>query len=300
MVKSNHMRQFFAQKRFILLLSIVSLFLLVLLASALGNVEFRAGRALGRTESRSIQFSIDRAAREIADIPFWKHVIFWLLLAVFVLLIASLLTPEGRKRLLRMFITFVLSFWAIYYLWKNNLLELPNIMIGAGAGAGPEAIKEPPPLPVFTPPEIPGWMNYLISLGVVLALLVLAWSLNRWWQRVKLASASTQTLKDLASVARSSLHDLSSGAEWADAITNCYVRMSDVVGRSRGLSRQSDMTPAEFAFRLERAGLPSDPVRRLTRLFESVRYGAHKPASTEINEAVSCLNAILRYCGEEV
>jgi len=300
MVKSNRMRQFFSQKRFILLLSIISLILLALLASALQNVEFRDGHSLGRAESRSIQFSIERATREIAAISFWKQVAFWLLLAVFVLLIAALLSPEGRKRLLRMFITFALSFWAIYYLLKNNLLELPNLMIGAGAGPGPDAINDSPPLPVFTPPDIPGWMNFLISLGVVLALLILAWSLNRWWQRVKLSYASAETLKDLASVARSSLHDLSGGADWADAITNCYVRMSDVVGRKRGLSRQKDMTPAEFAYRLERAGLPSDPVRRLTRLFESVRYGARKPVSTEINEAVSCLNAILHYCGEEV
>ena len=94
------------------------------------------------------------------------------------------------------------------------------------------------------------------------------------------------------------LRDLSSGGDWADAITNCYVRMSEVVSRTRGLYRQEAMTPAEFAFRLERAGLPGDPVRRLTRLFEAVRYGARKPARNEINEAVSCLNAILQYCGE--
>jgi hypothetical protein len=96
------------------------------------------------------------------------------------------------------------------------------------------------------------------------------------------------------------LRDLSSGADWADAITNCYVRMSEAVSSKRGLYRQAAMTPAEFARRLERAGLPSDPVRRLTRLFESVRYGAHKPARTEIDEAVVCLNAILHHCGEEM
>ena len=76
--------------------------------------------------------------------------------------------------------------------------------------------------------------------------------------------------------------------------------MSEVVSRTRGLSRQEAMTPTEFAFRLKRAGLPGDSVQRLTHLFESVRYGARKPAKNEINEAVSCLNVILHYCGEDL
>ncbi len=60
------------------------------------------------------------------------------------------------------------------------------------------------------------------------------------------------------------------------------------------------MTPAEFATRLENSGLPSDAVRRLTRLFEGVRYGLQKTGPTEINEAVACLTTILQYCGETV
>ena len=79
---------------------------------------------------------------------------------------------------------------------------------------------------------------------------------------------------------------------------NCYARMSAAVSRKRGLVRKEAMTPAEFARRLEQAGLPGDPVQRLTRLFESVRYGAKQSNQNEINEAVSCLKAILHFCGE--
>jgi hypothetical protein len=60
------------------------------------------------------------------------------------------------------------------------------------------------------------------------------------------------------------------------------------------------MTPNEFAIRLERAGLPGDAVRRLTRLFEMVRYGDRKSAPKDISEAVTCLNTILHYCGETI
>lgn len=294
------LRRLFAQKWVILVVSLVATTMMILLASGLHDVQFEPGHSLGRAESRTVQVSIDQAVQEVVRVPLWKRITYWLLLFVLVLLISALMTPEGRKRLIRMFLVFVASFWAIFYLLENNLLTLPDLTMGAGDEASAAALDEIPPLPVFTPPDLPGWVNYLISVGVVLALLALTWSLHRLWQRIKLSSSAPDALKDLASVARSSLRDLSDGADWADAITNCYVRMSEVVSHKRGLYRQAAMTPAEFAYRLERAGLPGNPVRRLTRLFESARYGAHKPAQTEINEAVSCLNAILHYCGEDM
>ena len=141
-------------------------------------------------------------------------------------------------------------------------------------------------------------MNYLISIGVVLALLLLARSLSRWWRRLGRPRPVSGPLDDLAAIARSSLDDLQVGQDWDDVIVGCYARMSDAVSRNRGLFRAKAMTPAEFARRLERAGLPGDAVRRLTRLFEAVRYGGRKSSQKEINEAVSCLTAILHYCGE--
>ena len=294
------MRQFFTRKSFILGLAALSLVILFLLASALNNLEFQAGRPLGQSRAWSFELSFRRAIQDVNVIPIWKKIVFWLLLFLLVWLVSLLLTPESRKRLLQMFLGLVISFWVISYLLENQLLELPALVIGSGGNPDAAAGVDVPPLPAFTPPDIPNWMNYLISLGVVLALLFLTWSLRRWWMRLNSPDSSPDTLKDLASVARSSLRDLSDGADWADAITNCYVRMSEVVSRTRGLSRQAAMTPAEFAHRLERAGLPSDPVRRLTRLFEAVRYGAHKPTRNEINEAIACLNSILHYCGEEV
>jgi hypothetical protein len=66
----------------------------------------------------------------------------------------------------------------------------------------------------------------------------------------------------------------------------------------RGLYREYAMTPAEFAVRLQSAGLPPEPVNRLTRLFESVRYGARISAQRDVDEAIACLTSILKYCGE--
>ena len=73
--------------------------------------------------------------------------------------------------------------------------------------------------------------------------------------------------------------------------------MGEVVSARRGLQRADATTPREFAERLERAGLPADAVKRLTRLFEAVRYGSRLSDQSDVNEAVACLNSILQACG---
>jgi hypothetical protein len=95
------------------------------------------------------------------------------------------------------------------------------------------------------------------------------------------------------------LKDLSAGRDWDDTVIRCYARMSEAVDQERGLHRQQAMTPQEFASRLEQAGLPSEPVRRLTRLFEKARYGGRKSSREDVNEAVTCLTAILHAVGAQ-
>jgi len=213
-------------------------------------------------------------------------------------LIGLLLSPEGRKRLLIMFIRFVFTFWAIYFLLKNYGEQLFNFNFGAGGGApaGPEAAA---PIPMFEPSQISPTFSYLISFGFVLLWVVVLWALYRGWRRYQLLNTK-KPLEEIAKIARSSLEDLTSGRNSSDVIINCYLRMGDVVSSRHQLQRQIAMTPHEFAVRLEQAGLPGDAVTRLTRLFEGVRYGDRKSGPKDINEAVSCLKTILRYCGEAI
>jgi len=292
------MRKFFSQKRFILLVSIVGVVLLLLLGSALHDVDFREGRALRSAESQAVQFSLDDTLRGITEVPQWKQALFWGLLFLIVLLIASVLSPELRKRLIRTFLIFAVSIWTFFYLLDNNLLNLPDLTADAGAGLAESAAEEVLPIPPFTPPDLPNWVSYLISLVIISMLIAMAWGFSRWWQRISNMRPSPKALVDLAAIAKSSLDDLTAGGDWEDVIVASYARMSEVISRKRGLNRGVAMTPAEFARRLERAGLPGRPVRRLTRLFESVRYGAKSSSQDEIDEAVSCLTDILRSCGE--
>jgi len=81
-----------------------------------------------------------------------------------------------------------------------------------------------------------------------------------------------------------------------DTVLRCYFQMSRVVSRERSLTRGKAMTPREFEECLAEAGLPGPPVRRLTRLFERVRYGAHQVAQAEEMEALDCLAEVIDAC----
>jgi hypothetical protein len=48
---------------------------------------------------------------------------------------------------------------------------------------------------------------------------------------------------------------------------------------------------------MERAGLPGEAVRTLTRLFEGVRYGRKTTSRAERDLASAALSAILHDCG---
>lgn len=291
------LRRLFSQKWVILVLSLVAVTMMVLLAAGLHDVQFEPGRSLRPAETERFEITIEKTVQEVSDVPIWKQVVFWILIVSLVVLVTSMLSPELRKWVLRTIIGTASTVFMLLYLAREGTLNLFNLSgdLGGDAAAGAGDL---PPITPFTPPEVSPWMTYLISIGVVLVLLFLTWKLSNWWRRFNHTRSGSGSLDDLAAIARSSLDDLASGQDWDDVIVGCYARMSDAVSRKRGLFRTQAMTPAEFARRLEKAGLPGDAVGRLTRLFEAVRYGGRKSSQNEINEAVSCLTAILHYCGE--
>ena len=230
-----------------------------------------------------------------------SQLVFWGALALLVVLLGVLLSPEWRKRLFRIFIRVVVTYWALYFFvtrYGDVVASLLNDLTAArnmGSMGEPEAL----PPPVFEPPQETAWISYLTGLVFVLLLVFFVWRFVRFWEKYA-GRHGDKPLDEIARIARSSLRDLTSGRESTDVIMNCYFRMSAVVADKRRLQRGASMTPAEFAIRLEQAGLPGEAVKGLTRLFEHVRYGGHRTDPKEINEAVACLTTILHYCGETI
>jgi hypothetical protein len=288
-------------KRVILFLSFLAVFSLVMLASTVRVATFRPARHFTQEESEVVRIPVGQIIKSITKVPLERQIAFLVLLFLFGALAVSLLSPETRKKLLKQLFRLTISVILILYLLriKPDLLAglFPNLALGGQSASSPAEGTTPP---VFQPPHISGWLSFFIALGIVLLITVFLWQVNRWRMLHKETSGPHQ-LDEIAGIARASLRDLSSGQGSAqDTIIQCYADMSRVVVARRGLYREYAMTASEFAVRLEKAGLPRDPVNRLTHLFESVRYSARTSSQDDIDEAVACLTSILKYCGESI
>jgi hypothetical protein len=295
------MHSLLEKKPWVLLLVVLALGALAVLSVGLGDVPFGDAQPIGRQEAEPPSQMSRLELRPMNEVSLSTQVTLWVALLFLVMLIGVLLSPEGRKRMLRLLMRTAFTVWALYLLF-TRYPEVFDFLNPGTTGDAPRAqslgLSASAPPPVFTPPQETPMLSYTVSLLVILGLIFVGWRVYRAWQAVNVRPA--QSLQDLARIARASLRDLSSGRETTDVIMNCYFRMSDVVADKRHLQRGLGMTPAEFASRLEEAGLPGDAVQRLTRLFEAVRYGERRAGSKEVNEAVACLTTILQYCGEAV
>jgi hypothetical protein len=296
------MRNFFQRKVWVILLAALALGALTVLAVSLDDVSFRDAQRYSREPAKPFTFfdsTNGNPEETLVSVPLWKQVVMWTLVGTMVILAGLLLSPQSRKRLFYIFIRVAVMALAMYFLIKNYPESLRGLFDWEQLGGDPATIADAPPMPEFQPPHVTPVLSYLVSFLCALAWLAVMWALYQGWRRYT-AMTSRQPLTEIATIARSSLNDLSSGRDTSDVIINCYLRMSDVVADKRKLRREISMTPQEFAVRLERAGLPAEAVRRLTGLFETVRYGDRKSAPRDVTEAVTCLNAILRSCGEAV
>jgi len=289
------------QKRLaIVVLAVLALGALTVLATSLNDVPFNEGLSFSRKEATELPpVSATDVTNAWADVPLWKHLALWGLVTLMMVLIGLLLSPDLRKKLLILFVRTTAIVIAVLLVMRLYGDRLFGFQTPAGNdGLSGDSVNSQP-LPEFNPPEISPMLSYLVSFVFALLWIAVMWALYKGWKKY-LALTAKKPLDELAHIARSSLNDLRSGRDSSDVIINCYLRMSDVVAEKRKMQREVAMTPHEFALRLERAGLPGDAVRRLTRLFEVVRYGDRKSGPKDVNEAVSCLSTILHYCGETI
>jgi hypothetical protein len=230
-------------------------------------------------------------------LPLVQVVMFWLFIIFFTIIVLLLLNPKYRWKILRAVIRAALIFIFITWFMKTFARRLASeVPPAAGGGITNAPAINPNSLPIYSPPaEIP-WISYVFALAIILGIFLVG-----WWLWNLSSRARTQSIREnIATIARETLDEIVDGREIGDIVTICYLRMMDAVNSGHGIRRQEGMTPTEFANRLESVGLPGDPIRRLTRLFEAVRYGATKPGQDESREATVCLNAIITACGGAV
>jgi hypothetical protein len=207
-------------------------------------------------------------------------------------IIYYLVSPEARKQVLRNLLI-MLGFLLPLYLMSRARSEVSEVI--DETPVPPPASREVPLAPELSFGPTPSrWLVLAANVGVALllaALLVgLAWAV---WRRKRRPSAP---LDRLAEEAQQAVDAIEAGADLKDTVTRCYFEMMQVLKEERGLRRQRAMTPREFERRLEEVGIPTTQVRRLTRLFEQVRYGDKHLGQQEERQAVISLTSIVRFC----
>ena len=287
------MKRLLGIKGIIIFLAAGGLVALALLSAVLRDFNFRPSQPISYSFE---QESFSLAPGMLVEIPAWKFLLLGGLLLLIYITLLLLLDPEARKRALLKLFRFLMTLVAIWILLdyaykRGNLQTLLNLTPVEQSLGSPGITTSS--IPEYVPPVVQPWLVYLVSFGIGLLLVLVFWFVYSRRPRPQAAFS----LETIAGLARDALDGLQDGHNWDDAILLCYVRMNEVVGAERGITRPADATPAEFALRMERAGLPREAVRTLTRLFESVRYGGKTSSIEERDLAVAALNAILRSCG---
>jgi type II secretory pathway component PulM len=281
------------QKQTPLLLLGITILAIILLSSGLSELKFQSGRSLNILEKlgelRSDPgpgLSLGAFPIEVFTLVFWSSLVFALIFAI--------VSPRYRKLLLRTFITMLLLLFAFSLLRpiqpdtiiedEEETAQMDEAVLGQNAGDSPET-----PDFVSDPPH---WFMMVVNVVVALLLAAAFWLL---WRFMRARDDDTQTL--LVQQAEIALSDLTAGGDLKDVIMRCYASMSQVLYQSRNIQRDEAMTPREFEIHLAEIGLQDRHIQRLTRLFESVRYGASSPGELAQREALDCLRAIARAWG---
>ncbi len=214
-----------------------------------------------------------------------------------IIMIYLIISPAARRRLLKFLLRslpFLLGLYLFILFLKrlqgNNPSNTPLLLGTPANQAGPAVVPTLAPIPGPSETAIV-LISVILSLVMVSIIGVALWFL---WRRSK-PDLSPNRL--IARQAQSALDALQAGGDLKNTIIRCYYQMSAVINQQRGIQRSQAMTPHEFEQYLASNGLPGEPVRQLTHLFEEVRYGDLPAGAAEEQVALNSLTAIIEACG---
>ena len=274
-----------------LLLLAGALIATVMLAGGLDDVQMHGGTSL------QPDFEKDPGLVDFVEFDIPQYILFIIAGIVLVILVIALIfivrSPQDRRRLLTHILIISVLGTILFLTQSQEEEEIPP----------EETVEAPQEIPSgdVDIPDIelseeviedpPQWMTYALIGGVATALMAVLWLI---WRGRPIQELDSE-LARLAREAEEAVAGLQSGDDIRDVIMRCYFGMTAVLRESHRIEREEAMTPREFEQRLLAAGLPDPHIKRLTRLFESVRYSLHTPGKSEEQEAIDCLSAIAAF-----
>lgn len=146
------------------------------------------------------------------------------------------------------------------------------------------------------------WLDWVsLIVGILLALVFMSIIAVLIWQFANTEPDTRpvnvdESLTELAQQAQAAIKALRQGQTLKEVVLRCYVDMERVLATTQGIQRRQTMTAREFEQQLIQLGLPAQPVKELTRLFETVRYGLYTPQADDEAQAVDSLTLIVAAC----
>jgi hypothetical protein len=272
-------------------LLILTIFIVIFLASGISDVEFQPGTLM----------ALDRGQNEFSPpmfpkIPtaFFEYLLMftmWVMLPLSVVFFIKY--PEIRQRTLKGLSYFILYGFCLFLLTRKNQEDSPEFMEAEQELVDITIIETQREAAEFISSvgEADQSLNLITDIAIFILIGLLLWYVYR-----RFFYEPPSTSDQIKAEVEGAIDQIESGVDLRNVIIRCYADMSQILIERRGIQRNRAMTPHEFELELQEVGLPHSSVQNLTRLFEAVRYGNAQLSSEDEQEAIHCLNAIAEAC----
>lgn len=275
-------------KRNLLLILGSILILMAILAASLPQLEFKPGMPLPRLEEGEVVVPVIESEPLAAlSLNQFMSMLLGLLLTISLLyMVVKVLRGTSWKEVFSILRIMLVIFLGLFFILVI-LLMMPR-----ESGTQEMEMVLPTPKPIVTAPlgPVPPLLLWIVGLGLLFLGILIAVLI------IRSSSKTPSTIDLLGFEAEKAWQDLRLGQNLKDVIIKCYWQMSLVLEKEQGVERKDFMTTGEFEQYLRSVGVPQDPIHRLTRLFETARYGRWQPNTTDEQDAIHSLEAILTYC----
>lgn len=263
---------------------------MLILAVGLSGMAFQSGTSIPGADLPAAAVTPRAGAEQISlpdTFPPIIQLIFALLFAGFIIFWGSSLIKNANKKHLIRLAWLALGILVVFLLLPRTV---PDTQTALPAEAPPPAMtagREFDIAPLDNPPDLFVWIVAGLLAAIVLAALLF------FALRIQRRGRASMALQQEVEAALREVYD---GGDLRNIIQRCYLQMMNIVKAERGIERGGAITPREFEQLLEAKGVPAEPLRLLTELFERVRYGGKPTTAVDEQQAVTCLTAIRTAC----
>lgn len=284
----------------ILLYAGIAIVTVAVLATVIGNVSFNPGDPAFFRQFLNFGFRTGSTEIGQTSLPLGSILTIIIIATAVLLVVVLIFFPRLRrefiKRLAIALVTALLILFVASRILMNTEVpeadeELRNRLLGdftedaSGIPAGQTEDYEPEPsqaLVIVT--------SVVLVVGALVGLFFLV-------RKLREGKRDAPPLAELSQKAQDAVDRVEAGHNFRNTVIRCYVEMSEIAAKHRGVKRREDMTPREFESVLIEAGFPDQAIDDFTVLFERVRYGAEDLPPADEQQALECLRVVSQSCG---